>query len=123
MTLPAETVPVGTVVKTNAPTRLDRLNWSPWHRRVVIALGVTWILDGLEAQLVGSLTPRLQLAQTLNLSPTQAGAAHSIYLWGQVIGALLFGWLTDCFGRKKLFLVTLGLYLLATAASGTAVNF
>lgn len=116
-------VPVGTVVKTDVPTRLDRLAWSPWHRRVIIALGVTWVLDGLEAQLVGGLTPILQHPETLNLTATQAGGAHSIYLAGQVVGALLFGRWTDRYGRKKLFLVTLALYLMATALSGTALNF
>lgn len=118
-----ETVPIGTVISTNIPTRLDRLEWSPWHRRVVIALGVTWILDGLEAQLVGGLTPILKLPETLALTATEAGASHSIYLLGQVVGALLFGRWTDKYGRKKLFLITLGLYLGATALSGTALNF
>lgn len=114
---------IGTVVKTDVPARLDRLNWSPWHRRVVIAFGVTWILDGLEAQLVGGLTPLLQRPEALHLTATQAGGSHSIYLAGQVVGALLFGRLTDKYGRKKLFLITLALYLLATAFSGSAVNF
>ncbi len=117
------TVPIGTVISTNIPARLDRLEWSPWHRRVVIALGVTWILDGLEAQLVGGLTPILKLPETLALTATEAGASHSIYLLGQVVGALLFGRWTDRYGRKKLFLITLGLYLGATALSGTALNF
>jgi MFS family permease len=115
--------PVGTVIQTDVPSRLDRLAWSPWHRRVVIALGITWVLDGLEAQLVGGLTPLLRHAETLNLTATQTGAAHSIYLAGQVIGALLFGRWTDKYGRKKLFLITLGLYLLATGFSGTALGF
>lgn len=114
---------VGTVVKTDVPTRLDRLSWSPWHRRVVIAFGVTWVLDGLEAQLVGGLTPVLQRPETLHLDPTQAGMAQSIYLVGQVVGALVFGRLTDQYGRKKLFLITLALYLLATAFSGSAFTF
>src|SRR5438874_1011229 len=100
-------VPVGTVLATDIPTRLDRLVWSAWHWRVLIALGVTWILDGLEASLIANLGPVLQEPSTLGLTATDVGAANSAYLVGQVVGALGFGRLTDALGRKKLFLVTL----------------
>jgi MFS family permease len=115
--------PHGTWIDTDVPPRLDALGWSRWHQRVVIALGITWILDGLEASLISNLAPTLQHPQTLGLSASQIGVASSLYLAGQVGGALLFGWLTDRLGRKRLFLVTLGLYLIATALSGLAPTF
>jgi len=118
-----ESVPVGTVVETDVPPRLDRLEWSAWHWRVLIALGITWILDGLEASLIANLGPVLQKPSTLGLSATEVGAANTVYLVGQVTGALVFGRLTDSLGRKKLFLVTLALYLGATALSGLAPDF
>jgi MFS family permease len=114
---------VGEVVHTNVPPRLDSLEWSRWHVRVVIALGITWILDGLEASLVANLGPALEDPRALGLRAAQVGLASSAYLVGQVVGALGFGRLTDSFGRKRLFLVTLGLYLAATAASGAAPTF
>lgn len=118
-----QTVSVGTRFETNVPQRLDRLPWSPWHWRVVIALGVTWLLDGLEVTLVGAVAPVLHSRETLNLSDSQIGAAASAYLFGAIVGALVFGRLTDMFGRKRLFLVTLTLYLTATAASGLSWSF
>jgi MFS family permease len=90
---------------------------------VVLALGITWILDGLEASLVANLAPTLEDARTLGLTASQVGLTSSAYLIGQVAGALVFGHLTDRLGRKRLFLVTLGLYLAATAASGFAPSF
>src|SRR5512138_3506410 len=105
----------GTWIDTDVPPRLDALGWSSWHRRVIVALGITWILDGLEASLIANLGPTLQHPDALGLSGTEVGFTNTTYLVGQVIGALVFGLLTDRMGRKKLFLVTLGLYLSATA--------
>lgn len=113
----------GDVVHSDVPRRLDALGWSAWHRRVILALGITWILDGLEASLVANLAPTLGDPRTLGLSATQIGLASSIYLVGQVAGALVFGYLTDRRGRKRLFLVTLALYLVSTALGGLAPNF
>ncbi len=115
--------PHGTWIETDVPPRLDALGWSRWHKRVILALGITWILDGLEASLVANLAPTLQHADTLGLSATEVGFASTIYLIGQVAGALLFGHLTDRLGRKRLFLITLGLYLAATALSGFSPNY
>ncbi len=102
--------------------RLDRLPWSPFHRRMVFALGIAWILDGLEVTLVGSLAPILRRPQTLGLSAQSVGLVASSYLLGAVLGSLLFGYLADRSGRKRLFTVTLILYITATAASGLAWN-
>src|ERR671919_2826449 len=96
------------------PARLDRLPWSAWHWRVVIALGVSWLLDGLEVTVVGSLGPALQRNDTLGLSATQIGWAASAYIAGAVLGAIFFGRLVDHLGRKRMFLVTLVVYLIAT---------
>jgi MFS family permease len=114
--------PHGTWIETDVPPRLDALGWSRWHRRFVIALGITWILDGLEASLIANIAPTLRDPRTLGLSGAEIGLANTIYLLGQVIGALGFGYLTDRLGRKRLFLITLGLYLVATALSGFAPN-
>ncbi|HET9932311.1 MAG TPA: MFS transporter, partial [Polyangiaceae bacterium] len=113
----------GTWIESDVPARLDALGWSGWHRRVVIALGITWILDGLEASLIANLGPSLRDPRTLGLSAAQIGLSNSAYLAGQVLGALVFGHLTDRWGRKRLFLVTLCLYLVATALSGLAPTF
>ena len=115
--------PRGAWVATDVPGRLDALAWSRWHRRMVLALGITWILDGLEASLVANVAPTLRHPDALGLSATEIGFANSVYLVGQVVGALCFGHLTDRFGRKRLFLVTLALYLGATAASGLAPSY
>ena len=111
------------VVTTDVPARLDRLPWSRFHSLVVVALGITWILDGLEVTIAGSLTGALQESPTLRFTPTQIGLSASAYLGGNVMGAAIFGWLTDKFGRKRLFNITLGLYLLATAATAIAWDF
>src|SRR3569833_1730574 len=105
------------VVATNIPARLDALLWSPFHTRVIAALGITWILDGLEVTLAGSLAGALLQSQTLQFSNLDIGLASSAYLAGAVLGALGFGWLTDRIGRRKLFFITLALYLLAAAAT------
>ena len=108
---------------SNLPARLDRLPWSRWHWRVVIALGVTWILDGLEVTMVGSLGPTLQRDGTLGLSAAEIGWAGSAYVGGAVLGALFFGRLADKLGRKPLFLVTLSVYLVATLLTAGTWNF
>ena len=113
----------GTVVETDIPARLDALPWSRFHTYVVAALGVTWILDGLEVTLTGALAGILKENSTLGLTNTEIGLASSAYLGGAVFGALLFGWLTDRFGRKTLFFITLAIYLAATAATGLSWNF
>lgn len=105
------------VITTDIPARLDALPWGAFHTRVVVALGITWILDGLEVTLAGALSGALKNSPTLQFSNLDVGFANSAYLAGAVLGALGFGWLTDRIGRRKLFFITLALYLLATAAT------
>jgi MFS family permease len=105
------------IIETSIPTRLDSLRWSGFHTRVVLALGITWILDGLEVTLAGALSGALKESPTLRFTNFDIGFANSAYLAGAVLGALGFGWLTDRIGRKKLFFITLALYLTATAAT------
>jgi MFS family permease len=105
------------VIETSIPARLDSLRWSGFHTRVVLALGITWILDGLEVTLAGALSGALKESPTLRFTNLDIGFANSAYLAGAVLGALGFGWLTDRIGRKKLFFITLALYLTATAAT------
>ncbi len=107
-------------IETDVPQRMDRLPWSSWHARIITALGVSWLLDGLEVTLVGSLSGVLESRQGLSLTDPQVTSAATIYLAGAVLGAILFGWLTDRLGRKKLFLITLATYSLATV--GTAFS-
>jgi MFS family permease len=102
---------------------MDRLPWSRWHVRIVTALGITWMLDGLEVTLVGAVAPVLSEPSTLALTDSEIGGAATAYLAGAVAGALVFGRLTDAFGRKRLFLVTLSLYAGATLLTGLAWNF
>jgi MFS family permease len=109
-------------IETRIPARLDRLPWSKFHWTVVIGLGIVWILDGLEVTIVGFLAPTLADPSTLGMTEGQIGLAQTLYVIGACVGALFFGQLTDRFGRKRLFLITLGLYLLATLASGLAQN-
>src|ERR1700756_3339600 len=111
------------VIETDIPARLDRLPWSRFHTLVVTALGITWILDGLEVTLAGAVSGALKASPALHLTDAQVGMSASSYLLGAVLGALFFGWLTDRLGRKKLFSVTLGLYLAATAASALSPDF
>ncbi|HLJ32454.1 MAG TPA: MFS transporter [Ktedonobacteraceae bacterium] len=110
-------------VRTNVPARMDRLPWSRWHWLVVIALGITWILDGLEVTIIGVIGAVLKDPQTLHLTDVQVSAAGTAYLIGAVVGALFFGRMTDKFGRKMLFMVTLGVYLVATVATAFSFNF
>jgi MFS family permease len=113
--------PKDAVVETDIPARLDRLPWARFHSLVVAALGITWILDGLEVTVAGAVSGALKQSPTLHFSNTEVGLAGSAYLAGAVVGALFFGWLTDRFGRKKLFFITLATYLLA--ASATALSW
>jgi MFS family permease len=115
--------PDAAVVETDIPARLDALPWGRFHTLVVVALGITWILDGLEVTLAGALSGVLRDNSTLGLSNSQIGSAASAYLVGAVLGALFFGWLADRLGRKKLFLITIAVYLTATAATGLSWNF
>ncbi len=110
-------------MQTDVPARLDRLPWSRFHRLVVVALGITWILDGLEVTLAGSVAAALQTSPRLQLTAEQVGLTGSAYLAGAVLGSLFFGHLTDRLGRKKLFNVTLGVYLVATAATAFSWDF
>jgi MFS family permease len=110
------------VIETSIPSRLDSLSWSGFHTRVVLALGITWILDGLEVTLAGALSGALKESPRLQFSNFDIGFSNSAYLAGAVLGALGFGWLTDRIGRKKLFFITLALYLTATAATALSWN-
>jgi MFS family permease len=110
------------IIETSIPARLDNLRWSGFHTRVVAALGITWILDGLEVTLAGALSGALKQSPALQFSNFDVGLANSAYLAGAVLGALGFGWLTDRIGRRKLFFITLALYLTATAATALSWN-
>jgi MFS family permease len=105
-------------IETLVPARLERLPWGRFHVLVVAALGVTWILDGLEVTLAGSIAGALKESPALHFSDAEVGLAGSAYLIGAVVGALFFGWLTDRLGRKKLFFTTIVVYLFATAMTG-----
>jgi len=104
----------GAPIITDIPQRMDRLPWSRWHWLVVTALGITWVLDGLEVSIVAALGPVLTHSTTLHLTESEVGLAASAYLAGSVLGAVLFSYLTDLQGRKKWFMITLLLYLTAT---------
>ena len=110
-------------VKSLIPARLDRLPWSGFHWLIVAALGVTWILDGLEVTLKGAISGVLQEPGTLHLSSSDIGAIASFYLTGAVIGSLFFGWLTDRLGRRLLFFVTLGVYLIGALLTAFSWDF
>ena len=110
-------------ITTDIPARLDRLPWARWHWIIVLGLGITWILDGLEVTIVGTLGPTLTSRDGLGLTDTQAGFAATAYLIGACIGALGFGYLTDRFGRKRLFLITLTWYLIGTLLTAFAWDF
>ncbi|HKT99061.1 MAG TPA: MFS transporter [Paraburkholderia sp.] len=111
------------IVETDLPARLDRLPWGRFHVLIVVALGVTWLLDGLEVTLAGAVASALKTSPMLHFDNTQVGLAGSAYIAGAVCGALGFGWLTDRLGRRKLFFITLTVYLLATAATAFSWSF
>lgn len=113
----------GRPFQTRVPARMDRLPWSRWHWLVIAALGITWIIDGLEVTLIGAVSAVLQEKESLGFSGSQIGLLGTAYLAGAVLGALVFGYLTDRLGRKKLFTVTLGLYLIAAFATAFSWNF
>src|SRR5438552_18483948 len=115
--------PVGKIVESSIPARLDALPWSHFHTLVIVALGITWVLDGLEVTLTGAVSGALKASPSLRLSDAEVGISASAYLTGAVLGALLFGWLTDLFGRKRLFFVTLGVYVLGTGATAFCTDF
>jgi MFS family permease len=110
-------------IESFVPARLDRMPWSRWHWLIVISLGATWILDGLEVTLAGSLGGILTRPETLGLTPTEVGASATFYLAGAVVGALLFGYGTDRLGRKKLFFITVAVYLIATGLTAFSWSF
>lgn len=116
-------VKVEPLIESDIPARLDRLPWSSFHWLIVIALGITWVLDGLEVTLAGAIGAVLKRPDTLGLSDAQVGASATFYLIGAVTGALVFGYLTDRLGRKRLFTITLLFYLVATALTACSWNF
>src|SRR6201994_1499255 len=116
------TATASNIIETDVPARLDRLPWSRFHTLVIAALGITWILDGLEVTRAGSGAGAVKASPVLHFSNADVGLAASAYLAGAVLGALFFGWLTDRLGRKKLFFITLGVYLVATALTAFSWN-
>ena len=105
------------IIESDIPARLDRLPWVRFHTLVVAALGITWILDGLEVTLAGAVAGALKQSPVLRFDNADIGIVSGAYLAGAVSGALLFGWLTDRWGRRLLFFVTLTLYMAATVAT------
>ena len=110
-------------ITTDIPARMDRLPWSRFHWMIVVGLGTVWILDGIEVTIVGSLSDALKDPETgLGLSSSDIGMAGAVYVAGACLGALFFGQLTDRFGRKKLFMITLGVYLVGSVATAFSMN-
>ncbi|MGB9378466.1 MAG: MFS transporter [Mycobacteriales bacterium] len=122
MTTASEDVKEPGVIRSLIPARIDRLPWSAFHTRLMVALGVAWILDGLEITVAGAVGPILTDKATLGLSATEVGAIATVYLIGEVFGALFFGRLSDALGRRKLFILTLGVYLFGNAATALTWN-
>ena len=119
-----ESMAEGRIIETKIPARLDRLPWARWHWMVLIGLGTVWILDGLEVTIVGTISSRLtEKGSGISISDGQIGQAAAIYVAGACVGALFFGWLADRLGRKKLFLITLAVYLVATVATAFSGSF
>ncbi len=118
--MPSAGSDAGGFVETNVPAQLDALPWSRFHSLIVVALGVTWILDGLEVTLAGAVAGRLTQSAGLRMTASDVGLAGAAYLCGAVLGALGFGWLADRLGRRKLFFITLAVYLAGTAATAAA---
>ena len=114
---------MGEAIRTDVPARLDRLRWSRFHTLLIAALGTSWIIDGLEVTLVGSLASVLTLPTGLGLTESEVGATAAAYVGGAVLGAILFGGFADRHGRRRLFFITLGVYAAATIASGFATDF
>ena len=119
-----ESMAEGRIIETRIPARLDRLPWARWHWMVLIGLGTVWILDGLEVTIVGTISSRLtEKGSGISITEGQIGQAAAIYVAGACVGALFFGWLADRLGRKKLFLITLAVYLVATVATAFSSSF
>src|SRR5439155_22168849 len=110
------------VMRTLIPARIDRLPWSKFHTRMVIALGVAWILDGLEITVASAVADTLSKPETLNMSSTAVGLVATIYLAGEVVGALFFGILSDRLGRRNLFMITLGVYLVCSGLTALTLG-
>jgi MFS family permease len=120
-TLDAKATGPGTI-RSLIPARIDRLPWSPFHTRMVVALGVAWILDGLEITVASSVVGVLTQSDTLHLSSTEAGLIATVYLVGEVIGALYFGHLSDKLGRRRLFIMTLAVYLVGSGLTALTLG-
>ena len=118
----AQPTATASVIRSLIPARVDRLPWSPFHTRMVIALGVAWVLDGLEITVASSVAGALTKTDTLHMSSTAVGAIATVYLVGEVVGALGFGRLSDRLGRRKLFMVTLGVYLIGSGLTALTLG-
>jgi MFS family permease len=118
----APATPAPGSIRSLIPARIDRLPWSPFHTRMVIALGVAWILDGLEITVASAVVDKLTQPDTLALSSTQAGLIATVYLAGEVVGALYFGRLSDKLGRRRLFVITLAVYLLGSGLTALTLG-